>query len=740
MPAFTYNQLVQETMNRNGFSSRDAKQMATRVSNYLNKAAEALEKKDETKALAEDLRKFSAAVKAVSGPLNPRTRNQVMDGLKTLEGFSDFLEAEDASGVSNYEKMVNELEAGGTSANNIQGDLEYLSMQAGLELDIDSLEKQRGRRLQANAQNRPPQPQVQNPQPQAAPPQPAPEDLEDDIPGGALNIDAEREAMAAMPGPKEDEADFQAEEAEFNEIKVPGKEKPTVAEAYDYYYRERDFWVTGSDTPAMAVDENGKAWTDPEEIKSELAKPGRRLFVFPDDGSLPHALENRDGKLYASDGGICATNQLPGKELFDAKKSLKATDIAEIPSYKGIKATENRAKDYSLKIKVMNDKIDKVKTDLKEAHKWLEGGELSGKTMRRPKPPKTRSAVWRWTVKFFTIGFGETKTYKTYKSKVRAWQNRTKQAERQLKDLPKKIGELETKRNEYRQMKNAISEENAKLTAAYMKANPDAKKEEIKNYRLHTEVRMEGIADIIKNGRVTPENIFANTWLKKAACEGKTAADPEAVKNLKEYIISRTIEEEVLKQTIEDKEYAAARNERMTDIINNGSGMEKMKKDDIFKKLLQEQGDKPIRPETFFETYSVRSRERERERNHPLYKLEAEREAMIKDFGQKEISENCLKDVTRLNMLNRAIENAKKLPKDVDDIPEEQQKEFNRYLARIYKNQDVGESMKPASRNAIKTLSQADANKGKKYTLDQMTEMVNNQAKNNNGPQIQAGV
>ena len=41
----------------------------------------------------------------------------------------------------------------------------------------------------------------------------------------------------------------------------------------------------------------------------------------------------------------------------------------------------------------------------------------------------------------------------------------------------------------------------------------------IRKYHQHTEVRMQGIADIIKNGRITPENIFANTWLLEAACK-----------------------------------------------------------------------------------------------------------------------------------------------------------------------------------------------------------------------------
>ena len=768
MPAFTYNEMVQETMNGNGFRSRESRQMATRVSNYLNKAAEALEKQEETKALAESLRGYATAVKNVAAAPGPRTRGQITDALKTLDGFSDFMEAEDASGVSNYEKLVNELEAGGASATDIKGDLEYLNVVVGLQLYTDELEAQRKRHNQASAQNRPPQasnpqpqagalnpqPQVSapnpqpqasnvsqpapgNPQPQANPPQPVPEE-EYERTEGALNINAEKETMGPLPGPKEEEV-LPAETAEFNEIKVPDKENPTAAEAFDQFYREKIFWMTGNDAPAMAVDENGKAWTKPEEIKSELMKPGRRLFVFTDDGSLPHAFENRGGKLYASNGGIGMTNQLPGKARFEPKKSLKATDIADIPSYKGVKSTEEHSQDYSLKLKVIDYKLDHARTDLKEAQKWFEGGELSDKVIKKPKEPGTGSRIWRWTVKFFTAGFGETKTYREYKNKVKEWEDRTKEAEQQLKELPDKIKELEATRAEYQKIKNEYSRDNTKFKSEYYQADPEAKKEGIRNYRKHTEVRMEGVADLLKNGRVTPENIFANTWLKKAACEGKKTDDPEAVKSLKEYIVSRTVEEETLKQTIEDKEYAAARNERMVDVINNGSGMQKMEKDGIFRKLLQEQGNKTIDPEKIYETYRERSQQRDRERNHPLYKLEAERKAVIKDFGKKEISADCINDVTRLGMLDRAIRNAKQLPKDVRDIPEDTMKKYNKELAKVYKKLDLRESIKPESKEAIKQLSQASANKGKTFTLDQMTEMVNKQVQKN-GPQKQAGM
>ena len=90
-------------------------------------------------------------------------------------------------------------------------------------------------------------------------------------------------------------------------------------------------------------------------------------------------------------------------------------------------------------------------------------------------------------------------------------------------------------------------------------------------------------------------------------------------------------------------------------------------------------------------------------------------------------------------MLNQAIQSAKELPKDVREIPEKTLKTFNVNLARVYKNRDVRENTPQASKDAIKQLSNAGTNRGKEFTLDQMTEMVNKQAKKNE-PQRQPGV
>ena len=155
--------------------------------------------------------------------------------------------------------------------------------------------------------------------------------------------------------------------------------------------------------------------------------------------------------------------------------------------------------------------------------------------------------------------------------------------------------------------------------------------------------------------------------------------------------------------------------------------------------MIEEQGNKAIDPDDFFRTYSSRSQQRDRERNHPLYKLEAEKKALIRDFGKNEITADCLQDVTRLNMLNRSIQKARELPEDIREISEEKLKTFSVELASIYKKLAVSTNTSKVSKEAIKEPSQNNRNKGKTYTLDQMTDMVNDQAKKN-APQKQAGM
>ncbi len=204
--------------------------------------------------------------------------------------------------------------------------------------------------------------------------------------------------------------------------------------------------------------------------------------------------------------------------------------------------------------------------------------------------------------------------------------------------------------------------------------------------------------------------------------------------------MSRTVEEEVLKQTMEDKEYSVGRNERLVEVINSGSGVEKLDTDELFREVLRDQEGNAIDPESIYEEYASRSKARDMERNHPLGRLKEEREKLIRDFGSKPVTPDCLGDIVRLNMLDNSIKQAEKLPKDSNQVTKEQNIEFSHMLADVHRPKEVNDRMTPERRRAMEKVSQAPQNAGKAFTLDQMANMVNDQVRLNQDqkkPQIQ---
>ena len=756
MSSYSYEAFRQASSSGEGFLNKSGRAMGKRMLDFLEKAALALEQQEENKKLAEDIRRYEQAVKDVSQPFLPRNVRPITNGLKMLDGFEDFLNEADGSGIRNYEKIYGALKPQGEQ---FKDDLSYLSTVTGLMLDVDDLEDARIRhekraaqqakqqenpeKVPENAPQKNQQPRVGNGQPvppQAGGGQPLPKakepnlNLEDDG-AGLDNLNINDLFGIQMPYGNENKVEEKAQTAVFEECKIPGEDNPSVGAAFDRYLKDFERRTASQsifyqESPiAMAVDEYGKTYEKPEQIRAELNKRGRRLFVFRKDGSAPVAFENRNGKLFAA-RDIGADNQLPGKELFEPKNSLKATDIAEIPSYKGIKQLENRRDDLQVSIIVANRKINEAQNELKAAKDWNEGGELSHRVMEKPKEPKGfGTKAWRVAVKIFTFGFGETQTYKEYNQRMRKWKDDDRLYTRYLTEIPKKIKLLKEQKAELEKQAAENSMNKKKLLDEYKLADPDGKKKEIQNYQNKTEIRLEGVADIIKNGAVTDENVFANTWMKKAACQGKNGSDPEAVKALKEYIVSRTVEEKVLDQTIFDKEFAAAQNQRLVEVINNGDGMVRIEKDNIIKKMLKEQGNNPINPDKFYETYMMRSLQRTAERNHPYNKLVAERDALIKNFGEKPITKDCLTDVVRLTMLNTYINEAKALPKDPYEVSQADADKYKDRLSNTYRKSGLDYYTTPARKQAMDKLSKAAANKGEKFTLDKMAEMINKDAK-----------
>ncbi len=402
-------------------------------------------------------------------------------------------------------------------------DISFLSNTLDLEVDVDTLEKGMQRRA---AREQAPQPQQDAPQPRQNAPRPAaggqppkagqpPHEKEEELPpeeGSPLNInDLLAEKDKAPEKEKQPEADepLEAETAAFEEIKVPGKADPTPAEAFDAYYdKQRRFLMedmlserSGAGTVAMALDEKGRQYRSVDEIKDELNKPGRRLFVFRKDGSLPRAMENRGGKLYVSDGVISAANQLPGSGKYAPKKSLKPTDIAVIPSYKAAKSAEEHYKDWKLRVKQLDQKLDKLKMEIKEEGKWADQSEFGYPALKKPKAPTgVGTWLWRIAVKVGTLGFGESGAFRDYKRKQKNYEKCIAEHPERMKTLQKEFKAVNEQRAQYQETMNAYRDQSTQLKAANQAVDPEKRKAEIREYRKRTEVRMEGIADIIKKG------------------------------------------------------------------------------------------------------------------------------------------------------------------------------------------------------------------------------------------------
>jgi uncharacterized protein (DUF3084 family) len=69
-----------------------------------------------------------------------------------------------------------------------------------------------------------------------------------------------------------------------------------------------------------------------------------------------------------------------------------------------------------------------------------------------------------------------------------------------MKTLQKEFKAVNEQRAQYQETMNAYRDQSTQLKAANQAVDPEKRKAEIREYRKRTEVRMEGIADIIKKG------------------------------------------------------------------------------------------------------------------------------------------------------------------------------------------------------------------------------------------------
>ena len=430
-----------------------------------------------------------------------------------------------------------------------------------------------------------------------------------------------------------------------------------------------DFFA--KDKIAFALDARGNRYDSVDKIAAELDKAdGRTLFIFENNDELPFAVQNKDGTFSKSDDRISTRNILPETHSFDPKKSLKPDDIGERPdagNYFGLKGQ----KDDAGKVKKYYEKeIERINNIKKEG---------------RPQPPKQpvkpRLGTWNTFVrglkKVVTLGFGdETQAYKNYT-------NRKRRYEEDIKAFPEKQKAFEAKKKVYDDIEQngdkmladaqeSLEKLNARLgniraemnnaSAGLDKGSMNIGRREVEDYRKRTEARLEGVQDLRKTGKITPDNIFAHTWLKEAECKGKPASDPEARKALCAYIAADSVQNEILTNRFKGMEKTAqtsdALDDRKVNPLNTGEAVNALMKDQDLKKILDQCGDEPIDPYWIKTRYVEKAAQRETEAWKELNVLTNAKADMERAFGQQELSEQALDEVLRYKKVQMDISNS----------------------------------------------------------------------------------
>ena len=579
---------------------------------------------------------------------------------------------------------------------------------------------------QAGQQSNPQSQPNLNPQPGPQQPQPDPQDAllpeEDDLPDeGPLNIDqmiseAEKERKQSPPrsgNQKRTEAKFKADPRSFDEI-AKGVE--------------------------FALDADGVRYDGREAIAKQLQKKGSRLFLFNAYGDPPIAAENRSGKLYVSDDGISSTHQLPGN-FFPPAGSLEIRSIVGGATPEKIKKAND---DYVKAKRTYDEGAGTYRRKLEEYEKKLKDLEKEKPKRKVKKPVKPEfslgNKIGRWAFKFITLGFGETNAYKKYQADLarydrykigydssdELYQAELKEFNAKKNKLIAKKADEELERKELRQQVERTEEYLKRLTGENPNAAKDIRK--IRDYRDNLEVKLEGAASLVEEGKITRDNIFAHTWMMKAACEGKDPSDPDAMDALEKYVAAKMVEEKIMLHAM-----AGQRNPEdltLLDSLNSGKATEQLRTDpvwiDLANELKNDLEGELIDPEDVYKQLQQNLAQKAKDDKSPLKRLENAKKSLIEGFGRKPVSEACADDIMRLNVLNKSIKMAKDDSNFSDKTAQMVLMEMHVTSGKT-KVVDIKHHRDESLRNAVKTTA---AQQGDKLLdLEEMAKLVNENRK-----------
>ena len=426
-------------------------------------------------------------------------------------------------------------------------------------------------------------------------------------------------------------------------------------------------WIDDKAHFAFALDKDGRMYRDPDSAAAYLsAEDGNRLFIFDKDGELPYAVEKKDGRMCMSNGPVSSQNRLRESDPFEPKKSLAVDDIIKRADYTKVTQSKDDVSDWKKMQKFYQKNIEQIEFVKNE-----------GKPVEPKKPKKPSLGFWStlayWGKLIVTFGRGDTQAHRDYVEALESYPHVLASYPARLEEFKKKDQRWkeyeangEARLTEYREglerAKTKLGEANAKYNDVRDTYNAQLKGNDVGDvriYRDNLEVKMEGVADLQKEGKITRNNIFAHTWLKEAECDGKKASDPKAKEALCAYIASRAVEEQILSDRVSGKLVNEGVENRRVDDLNSGKAYSELAKDPDLNNMLDEMGDGTINAYTFYNDFTKKLAKRQYEAKGYQAVYTEVGKAMNFTFGKKEIDESCVDDLIRLHRLNKLYERDK---------------------------------------------------------------------------------
>ena len=460
----------------------------------------------------------------------------------------------------------------------------------------------------------------------------------------------------------------------------------------------------------LYINESGHPYRTEEEFSEAITDPknkGMKFFMFMNKNDTPYCLKVENGKVLMSEAPIGVDNQL-GDHLFEPKPSLKITDIIKPQDT----ASEiNQIKDKLNDVKKIAKNPDGYIRTFRDAEKHfqeigyeeirkktaaLRGEDENTFAVMPQKPVKPDAPtkpsfgiggwLWRIFVQIVSIGFAETKGYKdhlraleqykkdtdyynnvllpkfeadnnAYKNAVENFDPAEYEAQKKIVDdeFNKQLQELHKKTETAVKRTQNIETEQQLLTdrAKYLKDNIDlidgGLRLQLKTYQFNIEVKLEGVADLRRTGKISADNIFANNWLQSGALKGLKYAEltEEDKDTLAGYVASKMAEEKIINAALSNSKYYQGEVSTLIASLNNGNAAAAIKESPEFQEIVKMKAEEnaKVMPDTFINLYRTMIRSKNADLKDPLVKLQLERDGMIEKFGIKQVDRLDEKDL-----------------------------------------------------------------------------------------------